>query len=155
MAGCCYRNRPKSVRNRCVIQVFGGVFVLLRCFLDFSVCVGGFVIGLSQISSCFSSSNRCTIDCFRASLCCCFVYKACSVGMEVCVIGLNQISSFFYSYYLIFTNYYSAVTIISLKIVVVTIYVSWNTIKLTYVALFAVFLKYRVHAIIMNWSLKK
>ena len=47
-------DRPKSVRNRCVIEVFGGVFVLLRCFLDFSVGVGAFVIGLSQISSFFS-----------------------------------------------------------------------------------------------------
>ena len=27
--------RPKSVRNRSVIEVFGGVFVLSRCFLDF------------------------------------------------------------------------------------------------------------------------
>ena len=33
-------DRPKSVRNRYVIQVFGGVFVLSRCFLDFSVGVG-------------------------------------------------------------------------------------------------------------------
>ena len=39
----------KSVRNRCVIEVFGGVFVLLGCFLDFSVLVGAFVIGLSQV----------------------------------------------------------------------------------------------------------
>ena len=31
-------DRPKSVRSRCVIEVFGGVFVLLRCFLDLSVC---------------------------------------------------------------------------------------------------------------------
>ena len=46
-------DRPKSVRNRCVIEVFGGVFVLSRCFLDFSVSVGTFVIGLSQISSYF------------------------------------------------------------------------------------------------------
>ena len=45
-------DRPKSVRNRCVIEVFGGVFVS-RCFLDFSVGVGAFVIGLSQISSFF------------------------------------------------------------------------------------------------------
>ena len=44
-------NYPKSVRNRFVIEVFGGVFVLSRCFLDFSVGVGAFVIGLSQISS--------------------------------------------------------------------------------------------------------
>ena len=35
-------DRPKSVRNRCVIEVFGGVllFFLPRCFLDFSVSVG-------------------------------------------------------------------------------------------------------------------
>ena len=37
-------------------QVFGGVFVLPRCFFDFSVSVGAFVIGLSQISSFFSYS---------------------------------------------------------------------------------------------------
>ena len=42
-------DRPKSVRNRCVIEVFGGVFVLSRCFLDFCLGVGAFVIGLSQI----------------------------------------------------------------------------------------------------------
>ena len=47
-------DRPKSVRNRCVIEVFGGVFVLSRCFLDMSVGVGAFVKGLSQISSFFS-----------------------------------------------------------------------------------------------------
>ena len=47
-------DRPKSVLNRCVIEVFGGVFMLSRCFLDFSVGVGAFVIGLSQISSFFS-----------------------------------------------------------------------------------------------------
>ena len=28
-------DRPKSVRNGCVIEVFGGFFVLSRCFLDF------------------------------------------------------------------------------------------------------------------------
>ena len=36
-------DRP-SVRNRCVIEVFGVVFVLQCCFLDFSVGVGAFVI---------------------------------------------------------------------------------------------------------------
>ena len=46
--------RPKSVRNRCVIEVFGRVFVLSRCFSNFSVGVRTFVIGLSQISSFFS-----------------------------------------------------------------------------------------------------
>ena len=47
-------DRPKSVRNSCVIKVFGGVFILSRCFLDCSVGVGVFVTGLSQISSFFS-----------------------------------------------------------------------------------------------------
>ena len=45
---------PKSVRNLNVIEVFGCVFVLSRCFLDFSVGVGAFGIGLSQIFSFFS-----------------------------------------------------------------------------------------------------
>ena len=49
-------DRPKSVRNSCVIKVFGGVFMLSRCFLDCSVGVGVFVTGLSQISS-FSFIN--------------------------------------------------------------------------------------------------
>ena len=44
---------PKSVRNRCVIEVFGGVCVLSLSFLEFSVGVRGFVIGMSQISSFF------------------------------------------------------------------------------------------------------
>ena len=47
-------DRPKSVHNRCVIEVFGGVCLLSRCFLGFSVGVGALVIGLSQISSFFS-----------------------------------------------------------------------------------------------------
>ena len=50
-------DRPKSVRNRCVIEVFGGVFMLSRCFLDFSVDVRAFVIALSQISSFFSANH--------------------------------------------------------------------------------------------------
>ena len=49
-------DRPKSVRNSCVIKVFGGVFMLSRCFLDSSVGVWVFVTGLSQISSFFSSN---------------------------------------------------------------------------------------------------
>ena len=44
-------DRSKSVRNRCVIEVFGGVFVLSRCFLDCPVGIGAFVIGHSQIAS--------------------------------------------------------------------------------------------------------
>ena len=46
-------DRPKCVRNRCVIKDCGGVFMLSRCFLDFSMGVGAFVTGLSQISSFF------------------------------------------------------------------------------------------------------
>ena len=51
-------DRPKSVRNSCVIKVFGGVFMLSRCFLDCSVGVGVFVTGLSQISSFFSYEGQ-------------------------------------------------------------------------------------------------
>ena len=47
-------DRPKSVRNRCVIEVFGSVFMSSRCFLDFSMAVGALVTGLSQVSSFFS-----------------------------------------------------------------------------------------------------
>ena len=47
-------DRPKSVCNRCVIEVFGGVSVLSSCFLDFPVDVRAFVIGLSQITSVFT-----------------------------------------------------------------------------------------------------
>ena len=35
-------DRPKSVRTSCVIEVFGGAFVLSHCFLNFSVGVGFF-----------------------------------------------------------------------------------------------------------------
>ena len=52
-------DRPKLVRNRCVIEVF----VLSRCFLDFSASVWVFVIRLSQISSFFSSCSIILILC--------------------------------------------------------------------------------------------
>ena len=45
---------PKSVRNRCVIEVFGSVFYVVTLLFYVSVDVGAFVIGLSQISSFFS-----------------------------------------------------------------------------------------------------
>ena len=54
MATVTPTDRPKSVRNHCVIEAFGDVFVLSHCLLDFSVGVGAFFIGLSQISSFFS-----------------------------------------------------------------------------------------------------
>ena len=37
-------DRQKSVRNFCVIDVFGGVFVLSVCFLEFPVGIGACVI---------------------------------------------------------------------------------------------------------------
>ena len=48
-------NRPNSVRNHCVIELFfAALFVLSLCPFAISVDVGAFVIGLSQISSFFS-----------------------------------------------------------------------------------------------------
>ena len=43
--------------NRCVIEVFGGVCVCCRLVFEFSVGIGGFVIGLGQISFFFSLSS--------------------------------------------------------------------------------------------------
>ena len=43
---------PKLVRNRCVVEVFSGVFAFI------SDCIGAFVIRLSQISSFFSLSGK-------------------------------------------------------------------------------------------------
>ena len=54
-------DRPKSVRNRCLIELFVALFVLSLCLFDISVCVGAFVIGLSQVSS-FLSSKRISGD---------------------------------------------------------------------------------------------
>ena len=51
-------DRPHSVRNRCVIELFGDVFVLSRCPFDISDGIGAFVIGLSQISSFFLLVTR-------------------------------------------------------------------------------------------------
>ena len=43
-------DRPKSVRNYFLIELFVALFVLSLCPFDFSVVVGAFVIGLGQIS---------------------------------------------------------------------------------------------------------
>ena len=40
---------PKSVRNRCLIELFCGVVCVFTVLFDISVVVGAFVIGLSQI----------------------------------------------------------------------------------------------------------
>ena len=47
-------DRPKSVCNRCVIELFVVLFVFSLCPFDISAGVGAFVIGLSQISPFFS-----------------------------------------------------------------------------------------------------
>ena len=47
-------DRPKSVRNRCVIELFVALFVLSPCPFDITTGVGAFVRGLSQTSSLFS-----------------------------------------------------------------------------------------------------
>ena len=44
-------NCPKSVCNRCVIELFGDVFLVSCCPFDIPVAIGAFVVGLSQISS--------------------------------------------------------------------------------------------------------
>ena len=44
-------DRPKSVRNRCLIELFCGVACVVALPFDISVGVGAFVIGLGQISS--------------------------------------------------------------------------------------------------------
>ena len=41
-------DRPKSVRNRCLIELFVALFVLSLCPFDISVGVEAFVIGLGQ-----------------------------------------------------------------------------------------------------------
>ena len=46
-------DRPKSIRNCCVIELFGGVFVLSCCTFAISVGIGAFVMGQSHISSFF------------------------------------------------------------------------------------------------------
>ena len=43
----------KSVRNRCVIELFDGFFVLSLCIFDISVGIWAFVIGLIRISPFF------------------------------------------------------------------------------------------------------
>ena len=50
-------DRPKSVRNCCLIELFVALFVLSLCPFDISVGVGAFVIGLGQISSSLSTNT--------------------------------------------------------------------------------------------------
>ena len=50
-------DRPKSVHNCCVIDVFVASYKYCPLVVEFSVGIGAFVIGLSQISFFFSSSG--------------------------------------------------------------------------------------------------
>ena len=52
-------DRPKSVRNRFLIELFLVLFVLSLCLFDISVGVGAFVIGLDQIFLSFRFRFRC------------------------------------------------------------------------------------------------
>ena len=66
-------DRPKSVRNCCVIERFVALFVLSLCPFDISDGVGVFVIGLSQISSFFIYSDSYQHNCLQKDL---FVSKS-------------------------------------------------------------------------------
>ena len=54
-------DRPTSVRNRCLIELFCGVVCVVTCPFDISVGVGAFVIGLGQISSFLSLTTICLV----------------------------------------------------------------------------------------------
>ena len=51
-------DRPKSVRNRCIIDIFVALFVLSLYPFDNFVGIGNFVVALSQISSFFSLHSQ-------------------------------------------------------------------------------------------------
>ena len=56
-------DRPKSVRNRCLIELFLWRCLCCHCPFDISVGVGAFVIGLSQISFFLSLSAYFSLKC--------------------------------------------------------------------------------------------
>ena len=64
-------DRPKSVRNRCIIEFFVALFVLSLYTFDNSIGIGVFVIEMSQISSFFLFTKN--------------TYSAC-VSFESCMI---------------------------------------------------------------------
>ena len=82
----------KSVRNRCVIEDFGGIFVLSRCFMDFPVGEVAFVKGLSRISSFFSSLHLIEIVSF-------LVYLTISFGLDL--FGIFYVHDFNRSQYVV------------------------------------------------------
>ena len=95
-------DRPKSVRNRYVIELFICVFVLSFCPFDISVCIRAFAIGLcvgTPTDRPKSVRNRYVIELFI----CVFVLSFCPFDIYVSIrafaIGLCQISFFFLCIY--------------------------------------------------------
>ena len=85
--------RPNSVRNRCVIELFGGVFVLaLQAFKEQKTRSFSYRIKLDlQVDRPKSVRNRCVIDfCWRLCVVNLQFYKL-PVGIMAFVIGLSQI----------------------------------------------------------------
>ena len=58
-------DRPKSVRNCCLMEFFVALFVLSLCPFDISVGVVAFVIGLGQISSFLSLLQNRFMDVYK------------------------------------------------------------------------------------------
>ena len=82
MAILAQADRPKSVRNRYVIVVFGGVLCIVTLPFGFSVGVGAFVIGLIQISFFFNfvqtSRNATTFRALSPLMVSRYSYSPCS-----------------------------------------------------------------------------
>ena len=80
-------DHPKSVRNRCVIEVFGG-FLCCPLVFEFSVGIGVFVISLSQIFF-FSSYTSSEIEpyvwyWFLIIICIKFMSLLCAFSKNIC-----------------------------------------------------------------------
>ena len=67
MAVVTLTDRPKSVRNCCLIELFCGVVCVVTLLFDISVGVGAFVIGLGQISSFLSLESECSFTKYISS----------------------------------------------------------------------------------------
>ena len=80
-------DRPKSVRNRCIIELFVVLFVLSICPFDISVGVAAFLIGLGQISSFLSLHINIL---YRRSDSSCYFFFKCT---EIMVADLNVFGS--------------------------------------------------------------
>ena len=72
-------DRPKSVRNRCLIELFCGVVCVVTCPFDISVGVGAFVTGLGQITSFLSLY---TWNGYPGHLVC----RACNSDSDMCLL---------------------------------------------------------------------